>query len=66
MFEIGKCFRNEGMDREHLQEFTMIESYEPCCNYEQLKQFSVDIFNHTISEMKKIFDLSVCGGGGVY
>lgn len=28
VFEIGKNFRNEGMDSSHLQEFTMIEWYE--------------------------------------
>ncbi len=27
VFEIGKCFRNEGMDPSHLQEFTMLEWY---------------------------------------
>jgi lysyl-tRNA synthetase class 2 len=32
-FEIGKCFRNEGTDPSHLQEFTMIEWY---CAYANL------------------------------
>jgi lysyl-tRNA synthetase class 2 len=27
VFEIGKCFRNEGMDPSHLQEFTLLEWY---------------------------------------
>ena len=27
VFEIGKCFRNEGSDPSHLQEFTMLEWY---------------------------------------
>jgi len=27
VFEIGRCFRNEGMDREHLQEFDNTEFY---------------------------------------
>ena len=27
VFEIGKCFRNEGIDPSHLQEFTMLEWY---------------------------------------
>lgn len=27
VFEIGKCFRNEGTDPSHLQEFTMLEWY---------------------------------------
>ncbi len=28
VFELGKVFRNEGMDQTHLPEFTMMESYE--------------------------------------
>lgn len=34
VFEIGKSFRNEGMDSNHLQEFTMIEWYASYWNYE--------------------------------
>ena len=28
VFEIGRVFRNEGIDREHLQEYDMLETYE--------------------------------------
>ena len=34
VFEIGRCFRNEGMDASHLQDFTMIEAYQAYYNYE--------------------------------
>jgi len=34
VFEIGRVFRNEGIDREHLQEYDMIETYEA---YEDLQ-----------------------------
>lgn len=34
VFEIGRCFRNEGMDATHLQDFTMIEAYQAYFNYE--------------------------------
>ncbi|GAB7168625.1 hypothetical protein TUA1478L_06210 [Lactiplantibacillus plantarum] len=27
VYEIGRVFRNEGMDREHNPEFTMMETY---------------------------------------
>lgn len=34
VFELGRCFRNEGMDATHLQDFTMIEAYQAYYNYE--------------------------------
>lgn len=34
VFEIARCFRNEGMDASHLQDFTMIEGYGAYLNYE--------------------------------
>lgn len=33
VYEIGKCFRNEGMDPSHLQEFTMLEWYAGYWDY---------------------------------
>lgn len=33
VFEIGRCFRNEGLDATHLQDFTMIEGYGAYLNY---------------------------------
>ena len=33
VFEIARCFRNEGMDGTHLQDFTMIEGYGAYLNY---------------------------------
>ena len=34
IFEIGKNFRNEGIDSSHLQEFTMLECYVAYWNYQ--------------------------------
>lgn len=33
VFEIARCFRNEGMDASHLQDFTMLEAYGAYLNY---------------------------------
>lgn len=33
VYEVGRCFRNEGIDQTHLQDFTMIECYHAYYNY---------------------------------
>ena len=33
VFEVARCFRNEGIDPTHLQDFTMIEAYQAYYNY---------------------------------
>lgn len=38
VFEIGKNFRNEGMDREHNPEFTMLEAYAAYKDHEWLME----------------------------
>ena len=41
VFEVAKCFRNEGMDASHLQEFTQVEWYASYWDFEDnIKFFS--------------------------
>lgn len=48
VFEIGKNFRNEGMDSSHLQEFTMIEWYAAYWDYLKNMNFSCDLLKYLV------------------
>lgn len=39
VFEFARCFRNEGMDTTHLQDFTMVEGYCAYYNYRDNMRF---------------------------
>lgn len=39
VYEVARCFRNEGMDATHLQDFTMLECYQAYFNYEDNMTF---------------------------
>jgi len=40
VYEFARCFRNEGMDPSHLQDFTMLEYYAAYWNYEDNMRFT--------------------------
>ncbi len=44
VYEIGKCFRNEGMDKEHNPDFTMLEFYWAYANYKDLMKLTEKMF----------------------
>lgn len=54
VFEIGRVFRNEGIDREHLQEFDHMEFYAAYMNMEQgmvlVEQLYKDIVRAVVGE----------------
>jgi lysyl-tRNA synthetase class 2 len=50
VFEIGKVFRNEGMDPSHLQEFTMVEHYAAYWSYEDNMDFTEKMFKFLLQE----------------
>ncbi len=52
VYEIAKCFRNEGMDTEHLQEFTQIEWYASYWNFEDNIKFYQDFIKNLLLELK--------------
>lgn len=44
IFEIGKVFRNEGIDKTHNPEFTMLEAYAAGWDYNDMMQFAENLF----------------------
>ena len=48
VYELSKVFRNEGMDREHLQEITLMEFYWTYHNCEDLMKFVEDLYAEVI------------------
>ncbi len=49
-FEIGRQFRNEGMDAEHLQDYTQMEFYMAYADYEAGMKLVEELFKYTAEE----------------
>lgn len=49
-FEIGRQFRNEGIDREHLQDYTQMEFYWSYANYEDSMNLVEEMYKHVANE----------------
>lgn len=45
-FEIGRQFRNEGIDREHLQDYTQMEFYWSYANYEDSMKLVEEMYKY--------------------
>jgi lysyl-tRNA synthetase class 2 len=48
VFEIGRIFRNEGIDREHLQDYTQLEFYWAYHDYNDLMKFVESLYKKVI------------------
>ena len=51
VYEVAKCFRNEGMDPQHLQEFTQVEWYASYWNFEDNLKFYQDFIRNLLIEL---------------
>ena len=52
VFDMGRCFRNEGVDREHNPEFTMCELYWAYADYEDLMDLTEQMITRLVREIK--------------
>ena len=51
VYEVSKCFRNEGMDTQHLQEFTQVEWYCAYWRYEDNIKFFTEFIQNALLEL---------------
>ena len=51
VYEVAKCFRNEGMDPQHLQEFTQVEWYVSYWNFEDTISFYKKFIKSMLNEL---------------
>ncbi len=57
VYEIGRLFRNEGMDRNHNPEFTTIEIYKAYSDMEGMMNLCENIFKEIIFKVKNSYEL---------
>jgi lysyl-tRNA synthetase class 2 len=61
VYEIGKQFRNEQIDLTHNPEFTSIELYEAYADYNDMMEFTEEILNKIVMEIKGTLKFNVKG-----
>lgn len=51
VFEFARCFRNEGIDATHLQDFTMLECYCAYYNYKDNMTFTQEMMKYAVTKV---------------
>ncbi len=51
VFEIGKNFRNEGIDHSHNPEFTMLELYWAYTDYNEMMKLTEELYKYIVQEL---------------
>ncbi|HJZ12340.1 MAG TPA: amino acid--tRNA ligase-related protein, partial [Acidobacteriota bacterium] len=59
VFEIGRIFRNEGQSREHLQDYTQLESYEAYSDVVAGMKFVQELYRHIAKETYKKYTFEI-------
>ncbi len=61
VYEIAKDFRNEGIDRTHNPEFTMLELYQAYADYEDMMQLIEEMVSEVVAEATGTLQLKYGG-----
>lgn len=64
VYEVGRCYRNEGISTRHNPEFTMLEFYQAYATYETLMNTAQALLRHVDKALGE--RLTALGWGGVY
>src|SRR5690606_35790993 len=64
VYEIGRCYRNEGVSTRHNPEFTMLEFYQAYATYETLMPLVEGMFRYVDRVLGE--KLTAFGAGDVY
>lgn len=61
VFEFARCFRNEGIDASHLQDFTMLEGYGAYLNYQDNMDFLRKMLQSVIYDLFGTLKVNIAG-----
>ncbi|MGN7398586.1 lysine--tRNA ligase [Cytobacillus praedii] len=61
VFEFAKCFRNEGISPQHLQEFTMVEGYAAYWNYEDTMKLMREMMLYILEDTFQTTKIDIGG-----
>ncbi|MBN1295771.1 lysine--tRNA ligase [bacterium] len=61
VFEFARCFRNEGISADHLQDFTMLEYYAAYWNYEDNMRFTEELIQSVMQDVIGTMSVVVAG-----
>ena len=61
VFEIGRVFRNEGLDTRHNPEFTLMELYQAYTDYHGMMDLTEDMYRHVAMKVLGTYKLSYNG-----
>jgi len=61
VFELGRCFRNEGISTTHNPEFTMLEVYQAYADYRDMMNLTEDLISFLVKEVFGSYQVSLKG-----
>ena len=62
VYEVAKTFRNEGVDRSHNPEFTMLELYQAYADYEDMMTLTQELILHSVRKVHGSLRIPFDGG----